>query len=252
MSRRLQRLYGLAWTGVLLITACQPPTTPPVEVRVGVHEVRVAVPTGWQHQDHGREQRFENGMEQIFLSDLGPATREGFVREVRRARDLFRNHQEADAQTIMEALEPRRIFRSQDRWKSIEQDWQRLAGRRREKKVHPQDVEGSYFEVLTQLDALDDADLETLANRALVELGHDSLRSVADQEVSSISGQPALRIATWDRLNHLGRRNHLFVLSEGNLLCLRTGLGRDEVLEPAFESLAVNLALRVPQDSGGA
>ena len=63
-------MRGLA-LGILLVPvflACRPATTPPVEVVVGVHHVRLAIPTGWQHADHGREQRFERGFEQISLT----------------------------------------------------------------------------------------------------------------------------------------------------------------------------------------
>ena len=55
---------------------------------VGHHRLRVVVPKGWEHLDHGQQQIFRLNEHVISLTDLGPATPEGMMREVAAARDL--------------------------------------------------------------------------------------------------------------------------------------------------------------------
>src|SRR5437867_11649424 len=62
-------------------------------VEVGRHRVRFAVPKGWEHLDRGRQQLFRSGGTRLSLEELGPATREGIVRELREAEQLWRGGQ---------------------------------------------------------------------------------------------------------------------------------------------------------------
>ena len=106
---------------------------PPRQLSVGTHRLELQLPDDWLHFDHGSEQRFEHGIRQISLSDLGPATPAAFHREVLRARALFRGGQIEDSRARLARLEPRALFDSDRRWQSFRGswDWARRAGTRR-------------------------------------------------------------------------------------------------------------------------
>jgi hypothetical protein len=227
---------------------------------VRVHRIRFRVPDGWLHADHGREQRFENGMNQISLADLGPATPDGFARTLREAQTLFERNQWEDARTLLDASNPRRFFASQARWRSVEDAWKMVTRIRRDETEGANgavgadvdwEVRGAFHDLLIQVSALPQPDLESLATSELHALGHDSLRDIASQEAMAISGRAAIRIETWDRLSHRGRRSHLFVLSKGRLLCLRTELGREELLAAAFDGLVKSLEIEFDHGTEG-
>ena len=70
--------------GCVLLVACassEPPPPPALtEVDVGVHRLAFAVPDGWLHFDHGREQRFEREILRLSIEDLGPVDGPAFAR----------------------------------------------------------------------------------------------------------------------------------------------------------------------------
>jgi hypothetical protein len=250
---------------LLVAVACTPEATPPPRqlptiVDVGIHRIGFVVPPGWLHADHGMEQLFEQGMAHIRLDDLGPVTPEGFAETLREALGLFEQNQWEDARTLLVSTNPRRFFASEKRWKSVQADWKSITWIRREEalvgSLGPVDgevdweVRGAFHNLLVQVSALRRPDLSELAENALFELGHGAQRSIASEEAFAVSGKPALRIETWDRLSHLGRQSYLFVLSEGRLLCLWTQLGSMETVDPAFESLVTSLTIEPPHVAG--
>ena len=249
-------------TGLLLV-GCEvaPAKAPPTEVQVGAHRVRFVVPEGWLHVDHGREQILEREIAHITLSDLGPTMPEGFASILREARELFRRNQWEDAQTLLRRVDPRRLFSSEERWRSVETDWKKIiridraddpTGLGAISKDVEWEVEAAFAKLLAEVGALRDLDLESIARRALGEIGHGEMRSIATLEATAVSGRPAIRIDTWDRLSHSARARLLFVDNAGHLLCLRTGLGAESELAPAFESIARSLQIASDQrDAAG-
>jgi hypothetical protein len=250
---------------LLVAVACTPEIAPPPRqsptiVDVGIHRIGFMVPPGWLHADHGMEQLFEQGMAHIRLVELGPATPDGFAETLRKALELFEQNQWEDARTLLVSTNPRRFFASEKRWKSVQADWKSITWIRREKASGDAlgtvdgevdwEVRGAFHDLLVQVSALRRPDLSEIAEDALFELGHDAQRSIASEEAVAISGKPALRIETWDRLSHLGRQSYLFVLSEGRLLCLWTQLGSMETVDPAFESLVASLTIEPPHVAG--
>jgi len=216
------------------------------------------------HIDHGREQIFEKGMASLDLSDLGVASPEGFAETLRDSRSLFRDHQWEDARALLDRVDPRLFFAEEARWKSIEPHWKRIRTIRRragfgDAKIGAGgipssvvwDVEAAYHDLLVAVGALPSLDLETLARRSLEARNRHQLRDIASAEATSISGRPAMTIKTWDRLSHGAARLSLFILSEGRLLRLDTGLGPFDELEGAFESVRASLALESSQGNGG-
>lgn len=243
------------------LVACEPEAPPParVDVEVGVHLVAFEIPRGWHHVNHGREQLFELEMAKISLADLGPMTASGFAEIIRRARELFRSNQWDDARTLLMTTDPRRFFSSEQRWSSVRNDWRQITHIRRDEEVGESrgvdadvewEVEGAFTQLLAEVGALRDPDLETVAVHALREVGHDEMRAIAGTEALAVSGRPAIRIDTWDRLSHRGRRHYLFIANAGHLLVLRTEMGRDAVLEAGFDELAASLGFANHQDSG--
>ena len=228
---------------VVLAVACAPPPPDPVAVTVGVHEVELLVPDGWQHYDHGREQRFEKGFPQFTLADMGPATREGFKREIAYARDLYRRGQAADARDWLGRLRLRRAFPSEERWKVFVEPWNVVWRGGRGRNGDAEAVERAYTAVLAQVSGLPDPDLPTIARVMLDEMGHDERHDIAEQEAMAIDGRAALRVDTWDRLSHDFRQRHVFILNGGNVLVARTELGKFEDMEAAFDALVASLEL---------
>lgn len=253
----------LALTSLVLtmgIAACDPEPQPPVsiEVEVGVHLVTFEIPPGWHHVDHGREQHFELETAKISLVDGGPVTTSGFAEIIRRARELFRANQWDDARALLDTTDPRRFFSSELRWKSVRDDWKQIINIRRDRGAGEStgvsadvewDVESAFTQLLAEVSALRDPDLERVAIRALDDFGHDEMRSIAFKEALAVSGMPAIRIDTWDRLSHRDQRHHLLIANAGHLLVLRTGLGPARDLEEGFDALVATLALMQDHDS---
>jgi hypothetical protein len=243
------RALSTAWlpgaallTAALLAAGCAGPGSEPPALKVGVHVVRLGVPEGWQHVDHGREQRFERELNQISLADMGPATAEGFRREILHSRELFRAGQHMDARTVLGALRLRPSFPSERRWSAFVSAWYTLRDVGREDR--PLDtgaIERAYADVLAEIDALPRTDIATLAELVLEELGHDERYDIALEEARAIDGRDALLIDTWDRLSHDLRKRHLFILNNGNLLVARMELGRFAESVEAFDALTGSL-----------
>lgn len=256
------RATAFVWTLLCLtVSACQEPTPePPVEVDLGLHRASFRVPDGWLHMDHGIVQRFEKQLASITLADLGPATPDGFAELLRNARDLFERNQWEDARAVLDTVDPERFFANHERWDAVETDWRTIRRIRRDHDagdssgVHADvewAVQGAFHDLLVQVSTLREPSFESLAMNALHSVGHDELRDIAAQESFAISGQPALRIDTWDRLSHNARQSHLFILSGDRLLCLRTGLGSWPELETAFDTLMTTLSIAANQGRDG-
>jgi len=238
--RRIVVLLGVAG-----FAACDPP--PATSLAVGVHDVELRVPEGWQHYDHGQEHRFENGFNQISLEDLGPATPEAYQREVALARALFERGQLADAREQLGGLAVRIAFPTEERWESFEEPWKlvSLAGHRG-KPFNTEAVTLGYSEVLAQIGALPMCDLATTVTGILDRLDTTGMREIAEQEPLAIGGRDALRVDTWDRLSHDWRQRYVFVLNNGNLLVARMELGKFPEMEPAFQALLTSLRFSEP------
>ena len=237
---------------VAIVGACGDETepTPPIEIAVGTHRISLLVPEGWQHQDRGRSHRFEQGSAFLIVSDLGPATRDGLVTALRQSRALYDAGQREDASVVLTEIDPHWFFTTRDRWDAVEPAWQALATRNMAAPPEPRVVQSAYRFVLAQAEALLDPDFAAISHTYLGDLGHTSQRDIAREIATSVSGRPALRIETWDRLTHLWKRQYLFVMSDGRLLCLRTELGDTAALDAAFEALTASMAYLDAATSG--
>lgn len=220
-----------------LLAGCGVSEPTPTTVQVGVHRVSFAAPESFVHYDHGREQRFERTEGDLVITDLGPVTAEGFGRVLREARDLSRAGRREDAVTLLRDLRLRRAFSNEGDRRDAVQAVDRIAG-----GLSTPEIDAAYDSLEDLVDRLPPPGLPELAHAELADLGHDERRDIEREERLRLDGRDALRISTWQRMTHDLRRRHVFTVDRGNLLVIRTDVGRDEVLGPAFEELIRSFA----------
>jgi hypothetical protein len=220
---------------LVLVSGCARGTTGPVVVRVGVHSVSFDVPRGWQHYDHGREQRLESTDGDIVISDLGPVATAGFRRVTVEARELYRRGQSEDGKEKLRGLGVSRIVLEPDR-RSLTAGVDEVL---RARSDH--EIELAFESLLARISRLSPPNLEQLARNRLGAFGHGPRRDLKVEEKLRVDGREARRIVTWQRLTHDHRRHHVFIVDRGNLLVLRTDVGVDHVLEPVFDSVVRSL-----------
>ena len=235
--RALTASLPSALLGALLAGCAADAPPPPTTVQVGVHRVSFAVPEGFVHYDHGREQRFERTEGDVVITDLGPVTAEGFRRVLREARELSRAGRREDAVTLLRDLRLRKAFSNESDRREAVQAVDRIAG-----GLSTTEIDAAYDSLEDLVDRLPPPGLPELAHESLGELGHDERRDVEREDRLRLDGRDALRISTWQRMTHDFRRRHVFTVDRGSLLVIRTDMGRDEVLGPAFEELIRSFA----------
>jgi hypothetical protein len=221
----------------------------PRVVDVGRHRVRFAVPTGWEHLDRGRQQLFRLGETRLSLEELGPATRQGIVREVREAKQLWREGQWMVAfARVNNMSSPTLRYASSDQRLDFYREWNNVT-------YVPAAADsaaiGPAFEALidgaAELPALSDASLLQYA----LERTFDMRRmEIARQEKKSIHGVDWTEVEVWDRVSHLWRLRLACVERDGDLLVLSTEMGRSELAGPAFDALLASVEL-LPARAGG-
>jgi hypothetical protein len=233
------RALGGALASVLgtLLAGCAADAPPPTTVQVGVHRVSFAVPEGFVHYDHGREQRLERTEGDLVITDLGPVTAEGFRRALREARELSRAGRRDDAAAVLRDIRLWRAFADEDDRREATQAEDRIA-----RGISTGETDAAYEALEGLFDRLPPPELPELARDELAGLGHNERRDVEREERLHLDGRDALWISTWQRMTHDLRRRHVFTVNRGNLLVIRTDMGRDEVLGPAFEELVRSFA----------
>jgi hypothetical protein len=228
----------------LLATACArvPEAPPSTRVDIGVHVVSFRLPEGWEHLDHGREHRFHRELSRISVSDHGPVVSEGYLRELRRAHELFRDHRLDDARAQASGLDLRPAFPDVDRRKAFFDSWWTALDGGRSKNINRGDAEVAWEYVLREIERLPEPELDDLVDRLFPLIETAAHREIAERVPSELDGRPAIRLETWDRLTHDHRQSFLVVLNEGNLFVLRMERGTYAQMKPAFETLAGSLA----------
>ena len=232
-------VFAIAAAGLVL--ACSAPQEP-VVVDIGVHRVSFIIPEGWQHYDHGREHRLETGEGDLVLTDLGPVAADGYRTVVLEARDLTRRGQPEEAAELLNGLTGGRVVENDVLRVELENCLDAVWRGRPTAAT-----EAAFASLLDGLDRLPEPDLEVLALLALEDLDHGPRRAIERRERLILDGREAHRILTWQRLTHNGRLRHVFVVNRGNLLVIRTTMGRDEVLGPAFDTVVRSLVFVEPE-----
>lgn len=224
-----------------LVPACGSSGPESVKVSVGAHRVSFAVPDGFQHYDHAREQRLESGDGDIVLTDLGPVTAEGYLSVVKNARELFLRGRREDAKQVLGRLDPFPGIDDHARWRPIADALLSVS-----RDAPDAEIVQAFDTASALLEDLPPSDFRALADRALQGLGHGPRRDVEREEKLLVDGRPARRIVTWQRMTHDVRRRYVFVVNRGHLLVIRTGRGLDEALAPAFSAVVRSLRFLEP------
>ncbi|MGI9265465.1 MAG: hypothetical protein ACR2QU_11095 [Gammaproteobacteria bacterium] len=229
----------------VLVSACAEEAPIQVSLDVGAHAVTFDAPEAWQHFGDEKEHLFKKEIAQIFLTDAGPVTVQGFKQEVERARTVFREVGIEQANDILNAIRWRSSFPSIDRWETFSTSLTQARGLwDRREHYDPFAVESAYTELLVQLETLPDRDIDTLAVEVLADIEPLDRRTIRNQSPMLVDGRSALLIETWDRLNHIQPMRYIFILDEGRFLIVRSGLGQFSEIEPAFDAIAASLTLQ--------
>jgi len=230
----------------LLATACErvPETPPPPlsRVDIGIHHVSFRVPQGWEHLDHGQEHRFHRELAQISAADLGPVTRAGYLRELRRAYQLFREDRFGDAEAHVVGLDVGPAFPEGDQRKRFLESWRKALDGGRSPNIAWGDAQIAWEYILDEVEYLSDPGLAAIVENRFPSIETAAHREIGAQNPLELFGRPAIRIETWDRLSHDRRQSYLFVLNEENLFVLRMEVGTYDEMKPAFETLVGSLA----------
>jgi len=214
----------------------------PVTVDIGVHRVSLVVPGGWQHYDHGREHRLETGEGDLILTDLGPVAADGYRTVILEALDLTRKGQREEAKQLLNRLTGGDAVGDEALRAALDECLDAIW-----REESPATAEAAFDSLLDQLDGFPEPDLATLASVALLDFDHGPRRDIERQGRLILDGREAHKILTWQRLTHNARRRHVFVVNRGNLLVIRTAMGSDDVLGPAFDAVVRSVDFVEPE-----
>jgi hypothetical protein len=224
-----------------LACATAPEEPPKDRVTIGIHDVALRVPEGWLHLDHGLEHRFHRDLRQISVADIGPVTREGYLREIDHARELFRNDQVEDAQAHLRDLRLRSAFPGDRRWEAISDAYHIALDGGLKKNSTPNEIEEAYDTVIRGVEQLETPSLTVLVERLFPIIETAAHREISGLQPVEISGLKGMRVESWDRLSHDHRQSFLFVLNEHNMLVARMELGKYAEMRQPFEALVESL-----------
>ena len=204
---------------------------------VGHHRVRFVLPKDWERLDHGRQQLFRMGENQISLVDEGPATPEALVAEVQAAANLWQAGRRKDAvQRIREIRHPALRFASSGQRLSFWTPWTDATYGR--DSVAIGDAFGKMIEAI---DLLPVVAPESLAEYVLFPPSTFRRKEVARQDSTTIHGADWIDVQLWDMVSHMNRSRVAYLVNRGYLLVLSTDHGLYEVSAPAFEALLASM-----------
>ena len=211
-----------------------------IEKLVGIHQLKFIVPRGWQHLDQGATQAFRNPGALLELDDLGTFSRLDIIDHIKAAQALYANGEPLAAQEHLKRLPfIQAAFLKAEDWLRVEDNWHNLT--ERQERDRPRDVKAAYKQVLNSLYQQPKTDLSLVARKLLQIEDRSGQREVSQENAFSIDGRKAVLIETWDRLSHSMKKQHLFVLNEGNILALTVRLGPYDSVAQPFNEIATSL-----------
>lgn len=233
------RLFAATLT-IVMAVACEPPSR---AVAVGEHRLFVAVPSGWQVLDQGRQVVFRKAAaeSELVLSDLGAARPEGFRKEVLRARDLWRAGRESEARSRLREVPLRdKLFATRDDYDRLFAAWQALEGMPLDTTFA--NVNVLFDKFLHVIDSTQPPTLEAIADDTLPRIGHDEQRfELKSRQTTRVDGREAIAVDTWRSLTHTDLRRYLIVVNEGRVLVLRCERCSDPLINDGFDQVSESL-----------
>lgn len=219
---------------------CSRVETTQVLLDVGHHRVQLVIPAGWEHLDHGRQHLFRSGEWQLSLMDMGVATHEGLVNELRAAESLWREGRHADATARIHDLRgPMLRNAPHGRIGEFWKPWTDVT-------YHPEAGDslaiGAAIEDLIEGTKIFEAvTSERLIEYVLSSVMDTSRYEIARQSERTIHGSDWIDIETWDRVSHLARSRLAFTENGGYLLVLGIERGPIEQTVVVFEALLASI-----------
>ena len=183
----------------------------------------------------------------IHLRDLGPVTPEGLHREMSGLREQWLQGQGAAVQARMKALTPVHfLLRVPLLSRDFSIAWQRLLTA---SKDAPYDQVAAYF--TTMLGTLDQSlalEMPAITDWALPYVEPRTRREIASRKLISVDKREAEEIETRDQVNDNGPRRLLFVVNDGHLLVVWSGIYDQDKSLDAYEML--RSSIRFPKSEG--
>jgi len=255
MSRRSDVRAGVAVALALALAlasvpGCSSPKSNAVEVEIGHHRVRLVVPEGWERLDHGRQQLFRDAEAQISLVDLGPATRDAMVSELRAAQTLWLAGRRKDAfQKIRSLRSPSLRFAPSEQRADFWKPWTDVT-------YIPDAADsgaiGPALEALIEGTAMFEPVTPERMVMYVLMIGADvRRREVGQKEQRTIHGAEWTVVEIWDRVSHLDRARVAFLVNNGYLLVLGIDRGVFEQTGKDFDALLSSIEV-APDTSAGA
>jgi len=217
---------------------CSRPATRDLEI--GAHRVRLVPPAGWEVLEHGRQHYFRDGERQVSLTDLGPASSEGMVCELRAARATWLAGRRRDAFARVRDLHgpPLRFATSDQRadywrtWNDIVYDGER---------VDSAAIGVAFDELLQRTGKLPRVAPESMLEYVLESRPQAWRREIARRGSRLVHGREWTELHTWDRVSHLDPSRVAFLDDGGYFLVLAVERGPIDVTGPAFEGLLTTM-----------
>lgn len=247
MRRRPDAATLLA-LAALAASGCSAPASGPLVV--GHHRLRLVVPAGWEHLDHGRQQVFRRREQVISLTDFGPASPEALAREIAAARDLWRQGRAEDAFARLRDLRgPVLALATDDQREAFWGPWVEIRNR---------PVPADSFAMKAAFAALIERcrDLRRVSALAMADYAIGRAGDLRQPEVSRRArrghrGTEWTEVLLWDRVTHIQRVRLAITEAGGDLLVLRSERGAITLTAPAFEALLESIELAPPPAPAG-
>lgn len=238
----MARADARAFAALALVAALTPGCAKQVvsETDVGRHHVRFVLPRGWEHLDHGRQQIFRVGESQLALTDLGPATDDAVVRELRAAAALWRAGRRRDAiervrtlrSPAMRTAPPARLAEFWRPWSDATTS---------PEQASDADVAVAFDSLVAGTRALAKPTADELLAYALAATTERTDREIEARQLRAIHGRTWTVVEAWNRVSHQDRWRLAYVVNDGNLLALAMDHGPFDQLGPGFEALLASL-----------
>jgi hypothetical protein len=211
-----------------------------VGLDVGRHHVRLVVPVGWEHLDHGREQLFRNGETELRLTDYGAATPAALADEVRNARALWKGGRTPDALARIRSLDAP-ILRVSPPMERAD-FWQPFTSRLHAGLGDDAALGEMFDAMIARADALPRVSADPLVSYVLEQTDpHAAGMEIEHRDSLAINGTSWVRLATWSRVSHMDPRRTAFAIENGGLLVLACERGPIERAGGAFDSLLASI-----------
>lgn len=232
MRRRAEAGVALAAT-LALAAVCAPA---PRDLEVGVHRVRFTPPPGWETLAQGRQSFVRRGETSISLTDAGPASARGFLRELRAARAIWLAGRRKDALARVRSLGgPPLRFATSDQRTEFWKTWNDVTYR--EEAADSASIGLAFDDLVRRSNLLPRVAPASLEEFVLERWSDAGRREIRSRGTPLFHGRAWTELTTWSRVSHLDPRPVAFLDNGGYLLVVGVERGDPAMTGPAFERL---------------